>query len=134
MRLLLWVLLATLVTLLGSVDSVSSSIANKDSAHPIKFVDNAVGAAHNKKRRLRSSNQVADDEERMNKIPLTLDDIIHQAKLEQTVKKYHNWLKNRKTKPTVSRLPQPQPPRGANPSTLDNGLPVPAPPRGVRSE
>ncbi|OWZ00725.1 RxLR effector protein [Phytophthora megakarya] len=93
MRLLLWVLLTTLVTLLGSVDSVSSSIANKDSAYPIKFVDNAVGAAHNNKRRLRSSNQVADDEDRTNKIPLTLE-----AKLKQFLKKYDNWLKYTNTK------------------------------------
>ncbi|OWZ11728.1 LOW QUALITY PROTEIN: hypothetical protein PHMEG_00015206 [Phytophthora megakarya] len=83
MRSLLWVLLATLVTLFGNVASASAAIAiaNTDSTLDIKFVDNAVAEVHSNKRSLRSSTQVADDEERVYKLSSSHDDFILQTRL-----------------------------------------------------
>ncbi|OWZ03250.1 hypothetical protein PHMEG_00025056 [Phytophthora megakarya] len=143
MRLLLWVFLATLVTLFGNVASASSAIANTDSTHHIKLVDNAVAEVHNNKRSLRSSNQIADDEERAYKIPASLDDLVAKAKtslvngktklyayLSKYYARFSKWWNNRNTKPTASGLPQPQVPAGARPPAND-GLPVPVPPPGL---
>ncbi|POM69015.1 Putative RxLR effector [Phytophthora palmivora] len=138
MRLLLWVLLATLVALLGSVDSASSTITTTDTTHNAKFVDNVVADTHNTnfKRSLRSSNQLADDEERA--LPPSVANLLARAKvafsegktklfkfLSNQLQKWNTWRNSKK--PPTQGLPQP-----ARPSGLETGgLPKPAPPPGL---
>ncbi|POM65841.1 Putative RxLR effector [Phytophthora palmivora] len=139
MRLLLWVLLATLVTLLGSADSASSTIATTETAHNIKFVDSIVADTHNTnvKRSLRSSNQLADDEERA--LPPSVANLLAQAKvafsksktklfkfLSNQLQKWNTWRNSKK--PPTQGFPQP-----ARPSGLETGgFPQPVRPPGVR--
>nr|QMU24879.1 PaRXLR55 [Phytophthora agathidicida] len=136
MRLLLWVLLATLVTLLGSVDSASSTIATTGATHNIKVVDNAVADTHyiNIKRSLRSSNQLADDEERAS-LPSGITKLLARAKdayskgkikmYRYLLRVYKWWSSNKK--PT-SEFPKPQAP----PNVAVEGLPHPVKPPGAQ--
>ncbi|OWY99577.1 RxLR effector protein [Phytophthora megakarya] len=137
MRFLLWVLLATLVTLLGSVDSAVTAIENTDETRSIKFVDVTAAEAHNTniKRSLRSSNQLADDEERA--LP-SIANLLTQAKtaLNRGQNKLHNVLlrlyykwRAVMVKNPMTRYSKPQ---TAN-TVLSNGLPKPNVPIGART-
>ncbi|POM69197.1 Putative RxLR effector [Phytophthora palmivora] len=135
MRLLLWVLLVTLVALLGSVDSASSTIAATDTTHNIKFVDNIVADTRNTnvKRSLRSSNQLADDEERA--LPPSIANLLARAKVafsegktklfNYLSKQFYKWANNKKQ--PAPEFPQPVRP----PNAVPEGFPQPVRPPGA---